>query len=155
LPVSEELPSDGRTTDSESAVADGQLVIDFEAERLKRVRWGELPKPPAEVKVPYAKCNDEDGADEGEVRAWLMTRPEWLETIGAEVDAVATERSKKGPKPSYSTLELEALIFYQLMSGCRTYRAARDKLAGDRGGRARSALGFDQPRETRCPQELS
>jgi hypothetical protein len=154
LPVSGERPKSGRHTDSESEATPGQLVIDFEAERVRRLRWGQLPKPPAEVKVPYAKRHDEDDTDEGEVIAWLMTRPEWLETFGAECDAIEAERPRRGPKASYSTRELEAAIFFQWMTGCRTYRAARNRLAGDRGARARAALGFAEPRETRCPQEL-
>lgn len=149
------MPVDKRGTQGEDKPGGGQqLVIDFEGERKRRLRYGAFPKPPEVVDVPYAKRHDKADSDEGEVVAWLMRRREWLETIGAECDAVEAERPTSGPPASYTTHELEGALFFQFMSGIRTYVAARDRLAGDRGGRARAALGFDQPREKRCPQEL-
>lgn len=115
-----------------------------------------LPVPPApneDVEVPYAKRYERD-FDAGEAAAWLMSRLEWEETIGTACDAVEAERSPMGPTPSYTTHELEAALFYQVMRGIRTWKAARKELAGDTGGRARAALGFDIERETRCPQDV-
>lgn len=140
--------------DGKEPASSGPPVVDFEAARQRRVRYGPLPKPPEEVKVPYAKRHDEADTDEGEVIAWLMTQPEWEETIGAECDAVEAERPTKGPAGSYDTRELEAALFFQFMCGIRTYRAARNRLASDRGRRARVALGYNQDRPTRCPREL-
>lgn len=110
-------------------------------------------EPDDDVHVPYAK-RYERNFDPGVAVAWLMSRPEFQETIGAECDVVESERSPYGPEPSYSTRELEAALFYQVMLGIRTWKAAREKLAGDTGGRSRAALHFDIARETRCPDEL-
>lgn len=113
-----------------------------------------LPVPPTQqVEVPYA-LRYERSFDEGEAVAWLMSRPEWEETIGAACDAVEAERPKHGPRPSYSTRELEAALFYQVMKGIRTWKSARAALAGDTGERARVALGLDIERKTRCPRDL-
>lgn len=124
-----------------------------EAERDKRrLRYGLLPVPSETVEVPYAKRHDDD-FDAGEVVGWLVDRPEWQDTIGAECALVESERPRKGPKPSYTTIELEAALFFQIISGIRTYKAARDRLAGDKAERSRAALRFDQPRESRCSSE--
>jgi hypothetical protein len=80
----------------------------------------------------YAKRYERD-FDAGAAAAWLMSRPEREETIGAECDAVEAERTPYGPKPSYSTRELEAALFYQVMVGIRTWKATRKELAGDTG----------------------
>jgi len=111
------------------------------------------PAPDADVEVPYAKRYERD-FDAGEAVAWLMSRQEWEETIGAECAIVEAERSPFGPSPSYTTRELEAALFFQVMRGIRTWKAARKELAGDTGARARAALGFDVHREARCPQEV-
>jgi hypothetical protein len=149
-----ETPSSGATSARKSKGQVGiQLTLDLDAARKRRARFGPLPEPPAEIRSPYAKRHHED-FDAGEAIAWMMTRPEWEETIGAECDAVEAERPTKGPTPSYSTRELEGVLFFGVIEGIRTYRATRDRLAGDRGARARKALGFDQPRERRCPREL-
>jgi hypothetical protein len=111
------------------------------------------PDPDGEVEVPYAKRYERD-FDAGEAVAWLIARPEWEQTIGAECDAVEAERPKRGPTPSYTTRELETALFYQVMRGIRTWKAARKELAGDTGLRTRQALGFDVERPTRCPQDV-
>lgn len=105
LPASGERPKSGRRTDSESAVADGQLAIHFEAERLRRLRWGKLPKPPETVKVPYAKCNT-DNFDAGEAVAWLVTRPEWTRLLvpratRSKPSAREKVRSRRTPPESW------------------------------------------------------
>lgn len=121
-------------------------------EPRRRLRFGALPTPPEVVESPYAKCRDEfKDFDEGEAVAWLVGRPEWGQTIGVTCDVVESARPRKGPRPSYTTRGLEAALFFQVMTGNRTYRAARNELGGDRGHRARVALGFDRPRERRCP----
>jgi hypothetical protein len=143
-----------KQNDTRSQKPGQQLVLDPAVARQRRMRFPEnFPVPPEDVAVPYAKRHIDD-FDAGELVAWLVGRPEWDETIGAECDLVETERPSKGPRPSYDTRELEKALFFQVVAGIRTYRAARDRLAGDRGSRARAALGFDQPREPRCPQEL-
>jgi hypothetical protein len=111
-------------------------------------------EPDDDVHVPYAKRYERD-FDAGAAAAWLMSRPEWEETIGAECDAVEAERTPYGPKPSYSTRELEAALFYQVMRGIRTWKSTRNELAGDTGERSRAALNFDIAREQRCPNELT
>lgn len=152
MPTRKRLAKRNAQTDDKPGGAQ-QLVIDFEAERKRRMRYGALPKPPEEVAFAYAKAKDRT-TNEGEVIAWLMTRPEWLETVGAACDAIEAARPARGPAPSYSTMELEGAAFFQFMFGLRTYRAARNYLDGCRGRRARVALNFDHPRKTRCPQPL-
>lgn len=124
--------------------------------RKKRNRFpSALPVPPTQqVEVPYA-LRYERSFDEGEAVAWLMSRVEWQETIGAACDAVEAERPRHGPPPSYSTRELEATLFFQVMKGIRTWKSARAALAGDTGERARVALGLDIERKTRCPRQLT
>ena len=75
---------------------------------MRRLRWGQLPKPPETVKVPYAKCNSEN-YDDGELVAWLVSRPEWDETIGAECDAI-DETSAAPLAPPTTRLMLELLV---------------------------------------------
>jgi len=140
------------TSEADVLAASGQLVLDFEG-RKRRLRYGPLPKPPSEVKVPYAKRHDKKDTDEGEVVAWLTAQPEWLETVGAECDAIDSERAKKGPCGSYTARELEGILFYGAMCGIRTYRSVRNRLASDRGQRACVALGLTQERERRCPSD--
>lgn len=112
-----------------------------------------LPDPDVDIEVPYAKRYERD-FDAGEAVAWLMSRPEWEETIGAVCDAVEAERPRHGPAPSYNTRELEAGLFYQVMRGIRTWKATRKELAGDTGARSRASLGYMIERETRCPLPL-
>jgi len=62
------------------------------------------------------------------------------------LDALEAERPRKGPRPAYTSHELERAVLLQRMSGRHTYGEARTLLAGDRGGRCRRALDFDRPR---------
>ena len=141
------------TGEEQPVSAKPQVALDAVG-RKRRKRYGTLPTPPSEVKVPYAKRHDKHDTDEGEAIAWLTTQREWAETIGAECDAVWNARPPKGPCGSYPTRELEAVIFFASMCGFRTYRAARNFLASDRGQRACAALlGVGRTRQARYAKE--
>ena len=117
------------------------------AEKDRRARYGQLPKPPEEgdVELLYAKLRTElADFNDGEVVLAVMATNAWQSTVGArcaELDAAADSRR------SYSAYEFEKAMLYQRLNGKRTYKAARKELAGDAGSHVRAALGFDVARD--------
>jgi hypothetical protein len=86
---------------------------------------------------------------EGEFTAVIMQMPAWDETVGAWCDDIDAKPGKWGERRWYSARELEAVALYQRVAGLTSCRAARDRLASDRGVKAREALEFNEPRERR------
>jgi hypothetical protein len=114
----------------------------------RRPRFGETWPEPIKGDVPYAKSRPElAGLSVGEQVDIVMKTPAWNEVMRPILDALDKDRPKKGPKPSYSSEELESCLLYQLLAGVSTYAEARALLAGDRGERDRVLLGFDKPRD--------
>jgi hypothetical protein len=110
----------------------------------------DLPAPAENAEFAWAKRREElKGLDEGEFTATIMQMPAWDETVGAWCDDLDAKPGKRGERRWYTARELEAVALYQRVAGLTSCRAARDRLASDRGGKARKALGFDVPRERR------
>ncbi len=118
-----------------------------ESPRKRRFRCGPFPEP-LKGDVPYAKSRPElAGLSLGEQVRIYMTTPAWNEVLRPILDALDKDRPKRGPKPSYSSEELESCLLFQVLAGVSTYGKARALLAGDRGEQDRAALGFDHPRK--------
>lgn len=114
--------------------------------RDRRLSFGTFPEP-LKGDVPYADARPElAGLSLGDkVRIYMSTQA-WKDVMRPLLAALEADRPKKGPKPSYSSEELESCVLYQRLAGKSTYGAARRLLAGDRGARDRAALGFDDDR---------
>jgi len=114
--------------------------------RKRRLSYGKLPKPSA-GDVAYANRREElADLTLGEKVAIVTASATWERVMVPVLAALEAERPKKGPRPAYSSHELERAVLFQRMSGKPTYAEARTLLAGDRGGRCRRALDFDRPR---------
>jgi hypothetical protein len=116
--------------------------------KKRRFRCGTTWPEPIKGDVPYANSRPEL-ADLclGEKVRIVMETPAWREVLKPILDALDEERPKRGPKPSYSSEELESCLLYQRLAGVSTYAEARALLAGDHGERDRAVLGFDKHRE--------
>jgi len=120
---------------------------DEPSSRKRRFRCGPFPEP-LKGDVPYAKSRPElAGLSLGEQVRIYMATPAWREVLRPILDALDKDRPKKGPKPSYSSEELESCLLFQVLAGVSTYAEARALLAGDRGKHDRAALGFDRHRD--------
>jgi hypothetical protein len=118
-----------------------------ESPRKRRFRCGPFPEP-LKGDVPYAKSRPElADLSLGEQVRITMSAPAWNEVLRPILDALDKDRPKKGPKPSYSSEELESCLLFQCLAGVSTYAEARALLAGDRGEHDRATLGFDRPRK--------
>lgn len=107
-----------------------------------------LPEPPRDIQVPYANCRPEwQGVGLGEKTLIVLKSPAWQAVMIPELEALDTERSRRGPTPSYTSAELESAVLFQKLAGVSTYKEARNLLAGDREAATREALGFDKPRK--------
>ncbi len=117
----------------------------------------QLPPPPqqGDVEVLYSlQVPELQALNDGHKVLLLMSTRAWRATVGMaceDMDAAADSRR------AYTAAELESVILYQRLNGKRTYKAARERLASDRGRDARIALGFDRPRDhvpnRRCHHE--
>ena len=115
--------------------------------RSRRLSYGPFPEP-LKGDVPYANSRPElAGLSVGEQVQLMMATQAWKDVMSPLLAAMEADRPKKGPKPSYSSEELESCLLYQRLAAKNTYREARALLAGDRGERDRAALGFDHPRK--------
>jgi hypothetical protein len=122
--------------------------------RKRRFHCGAFPEP-LKGDVPYAKSRPElAGLSLGEQVRIVMSTPAWNEVLRPILDALDKDRPKKGPKPSYSSEELESCLLYQRLAGVSTYAEARALLAGDRGERDRIALGFHERPRNRVGRSL-
>lgn len=116
--------------------------------KKSRLRFGTTWPEPMKGDVPYAICRPElAGLSLGELVRIYVSTPAWDEVMRPVLDAMDAERPKRGPKPSYSSEELESCLLFQRLAGVSTYAEARALLAGDRGEQDRVALGFDRPRK--------
>ena len=86
---------------------------------------------------------------EAEMMTLIINSRAWQDEVQPVCEALDRARPSKGPKPLYTSEELESALVYQQLCGLRCYREARDRLAGDRGTEVRTALGFDRPRSLR------
>ena len=113
----------------------------------RRNRRAKEYPPTPNATVPYAKGRPElSQMDDGELMLAIVATPEWEEIVRPVCEELDRTRPTRGPKGLYTSEELETALVYQLFSGLRCYREARDRLAGDRGRAVREALGFDRPR---------
>jgi predicted DNA-binding transcriptional regulator AlpA len=83
----------------------------------------------------------------GEQVRIIRSTTAWRETLQPTLDALETNRPKKGPKAVYTSEELEQCLLYQCLAQTSTYAQARTFLAGDEGEKDRIALGFEYSRE--------
>lgn len=121
-------------------------VSSISTARERRLNYGRLPKP-SNGEVAYANAREElAGLTLGEKVAIVTESAAWQLVMVPKLNSLAEERSRRGGGHAYSTEELEAAHLYRLMAGCRTWTAAREKLAGDRSKRCRVALDLDRPR---------
>jgi len=115
--------------------------------RLRRL--GALPVMPQVAEVPYAKCRPElKGMTEGEMTRLILDSDAWLEVMVPVLDQLEASRPTKGPRPAYSSHELEGVLLFARVCGSREYRGTRDALAGDRHADARALLGLDAHRKS-------
>ena len=115
-------------------------VSSISTARERRLNYGRLPKP-SNGEVAYANAREElAGLTLGEKVAIVTESAAWQLVMVPKLNSLAEERSRRGGGHAYSTEELEAAHLYRLMAGCRTWTAAREKLAGDRSKRCRVAL---------------
>jgi hypothetical protein len=118
------------------------------AEANRRLRYGPLPKPPETIEVPYADERPELASMScGEKTAILANTQAFKDEIVPILDELDAKRAlRPGPAPSYTSLELELCLLYQHMCKLTSYRAARDRLAGDRAREARKLFGMTHAR---------
>jgi DDE family transposase len=117
------------------------------------VRYGNLPKPPEKMVVPYAQSREElKDLSCGELTEIVLGTEPFKDEIGVICDKLDAERGRRGGKrgadPLYTAWECEAVFVYQRVCGLRAVKEARDRLAGDRGADARRIFGFDESRES-------
>jgi hypothetical protein len=125
----------------------GERVADLATERRRRLNYGKLPKPTGGG-VPYANCREElADLSLGQKVALVTESATWKRVMVPILDGLEAERPTRGPKPAYTSHELERAVLFLRMSGKSNYAEARNLLAGDRGQRCRRALGFDKPRK--------
>ena len=118
--------------------------------KKSRLRFGTTWPEPMKGDVPYAICRPElAGLSLGELVRIYVSTPAWDEVMRPVLDAMDAERPKRGPKPSYSSEELESCLLFQRLAGVSTYAEARALLAGDRGEQDRVALGLRPPTQAR------
>lgn len=89
------------------------------------------------------------GLNEGQITRLVLDSDEFRDTVGKLLDEVERGRARLGKEaPFYTSLEIESVLVYQRVCGLKTYREARQRLAGDEpeATEARRLLGFDRPR---------
>lgn len=92
-----------------------------------------MPAPPVGVETPYANCREEwKGVGLGEKAAVILASDAWVKVMVPRLEELEQERPRKGPKPAYTSEELERALLFQKLVGCKTYSAARALLAGVR-----------------------
>jgi hypothetical protein len=111
-------------------------------------RPASLPRPPKPALVPYAKSRTElKNLSEGQITRLILDSAAWGEVMVPILDALDEEtQGKRGPKRLFTAHELEAVLLFQRVCGLRSYREARDRLAGDRD-EARRLLGLAQAKQ--------
>jgi hypothetical protein len=111
-------------------------------------RPASLPKLDGPALVPYAKCRDElRGVGEGQLTRLILDTNAWAEVMAPILDALDEEtKGRRGPARLFTAHELEAVLLFQRVCGLRSYREARDRLAGDRP-EARRLLGLAQAKQ--------
>lgn len=118
--------------------------------KRRRPRSKVLPSPPIGVETPYANCRLEwQGVGLGEKTRVVLDSQAWQEIMLPRLNELEAERPRKGPRPSYSSEELERAVLFQKLAGVETYKEARTLLASDRHQETRELLGFDKPRQRR------
>jgi hypothetical protein len=114
----------------------------------RKPRSKALPEPPTGVQTPYANCRSEwQGVGLGEKTRVVLDSQAWQDVMLPALAVVESERPHKGPKPAYTSEELERAVLFQKLAGVSTYKAARTILASDRERESRELLGFDKPRK--------
>jgi predicted DNA-binding transcriptional regulator AlpA len=83
----------------------------------------------------------------GEQVRIIMNTTAWRENLQPTLDALETNRPKKGPKAVYTSEDLEQCLLYQCLAQKNTYTQARALLASDENEKDRIVLGFEHPRE--------
>jgi hypothetical protein len=134
-PVSNVVPGPGALT---PAAAPGSVPV-------KRLRWPKhVPVPSTEF--GWANKRPElSGLDAGDQTRIVLNSVAWQQVMVPRLDQLDAELSRFGHR-LYHSHELESVLLYQHVLGLRSYRAARNFLASDRGTRARHLLGFNQAR---------
>lgn len=118
------------------------------SKKRRKPRSKALPTPPVGVQTPYANCREEwHGVGLGEKTRVVLDSQAWQDVMLPVLAQLDSERSKKGPAPSYSSAELESAVLFQKLAGVSTYGEARTLLASDRHTETRERLGFDKPRK--------
>ncbi|MDX6587214.1 MAG: hypothetical protein QOI31_1687 [Solirubrobacterales bacterium] len=118
------------------------------APRERRIRFGNLPKPPERLDVPYALEREEfQGMSCGEMTEIILRSQAFVDVIGRICAKLDQKRARRGSKPLYTALECESVFVYQRVCGLLAVKEARDRLAGDRADDARRILGFERNRE--------
>lgn len=114
----------------------------------RRVRYGVLPAPAEDCRVPWADAHISGTRTfkEVELRAlqvMLITEGKhWraMREICQEID------NRRGPGFLYASEEIESFLLFAMAAGGKSVKDAYDLLTGDLGGPARRLLGFDRPR---------
>jgi hypothetical protein len=140
-PVAGSLNTGGSAPAGDSAPAGGSGP----GAPVKRLRW------PKSVPVPNSdfgwanKRPELHGLDAGDQTLIVLNSIAWRQVMVPRLDQLDTELSTRGRR-LYNSHELETVLLYQHVLGLRSYRAARNYLASDRGAHARQLLGLHRPR---------
>jgi hypothetical protein len=117
------------------------------SKQRRKPRSKALPEPPSGVETPYANCREEwKGVGLGEKVKVILDSGAWQEVMIPALLELEAERPRKGPRPAYTSEELERAVLFQKLAGVATYGKARLLLASDREGETRELLGFNRPR---------
>jgi hypothetical protein len=82
----------------------------------------------------------------GEQARIVMGTASWRDVLSPLLAVLDAERPKKGPKPAYSSEELERCLMFQCLAEKSTYAEARALLVDEHGEHDRAQLGFDSAR---------
>jgi hypothetical protein len=157
---SEKEPVEGekRTPVMGMAITSPEPIPTPAAKKSPRTRFRiakEFPPIP-DGTVLYGKGRPElKQMDDGELMYVIVRSTAWRDVVAPVCEELDRTRPTHGPKPLYTSEELEYVLLYQLLCGLRCYREARDRLAGDRGAVVRAALGFNRPRSLRGRRVVS
>lgn len=111
-------------------------------------RPASLPRLDGPAHVPYAKCREElKDLGEGQITRLILDSEAWAEVMTPILDELDEKtRGKRGPGRLFTAHELEAVLLFQRVAGLRSYRDARNRLAGDRD-QGRRLLGLCQAKQ--------
>jgi len=123
----------------------------------RRLRYGPLPVPAETIEAPYGRGREPlAGLSCGQLTQVVADSDAFKEEIATVCQKLdAARQGRRGPAPAYTALECELVLLYQRVCGLRSYKEARDRLAGDRARDARQLFGLDRARQLHGQRKLT